>query len=832
MRKKILALLIVITVIGTFIPIYIFAAPDDNITMEAEVGFDGHFKLTRWIPVSVYIENRGEDIKGDIEIVANQDSSTAMLFTAPAVIPKDSKKRIDLYVRMNTLQKRMDIDLTSQGKVLKTIEMDGLIPMSTANFMLGVLTDDQSGLNYWWEKQTGDRLFTNYEPIALKADDIPSRREVMDNFSMLIIDDFDTSQLSKVQKTSISDWINRGGILLVGTGSNGIKTLKGFSDDILQVEGGNIYTEVKPKILEDLAETEILTEVPIELMELNFDGSWKVVAEKDSNPYVLMKKQGQGYIFISSFDLGKQPITGWTGSKALWEGIFEKHIEHEAFMMLKDPQYGEEVLWEQRNYGIYEALANISEMDPPSAERLIGILFIYLAIVGPVNYFILKKLDRRELAWFTIPVFVILFSLGIYRLGSMAKGSEVVANVISTVELSEDNPSKKVNTYTGVFIPKRGDYDFSIEGDRLLVPTIDRDYYDHRPDSGGIKNVTAQIVQGANPSAKVFDINMWTMETFSTETYLDDLGSIDGDLVYRDGKIVGSIENNTSSPLEDVVVMTNIGYYKVGNLAGGAKKDIEFGVIEFSNVDPYPDSIKYRIMDDLYPGTDEGVHFTRRRLIQELVPIPSRSVNASGEKEKGDINLEAIVFGFNDQKLGDDIYVNGKSPKKSYYTNLVMDKMDIRTNEDGRVVIFPGMVTAKIDAEKSEHLDRHEAMGDMYEIYLYGPKKVAFYFEMGDFNNIDDIESLNIYLKTGEGKWHGGVPVVISIYDSQMEDFVDTGEGLKIDRDKGTIDMDPSLIERYTDDSGRLYIKVGLEEDVDRDIAIFTPTIGIEGRKR
>ena len=51
--------------------------------------------------------------------------------------------------------------------------------------MLGVLTDDKTGLNYWWEKQSGDRLFSNYEAIALEVKTYQVKKTVMDNFTIL-----------------------------------------------------------------------------------------------------------------------------------------------------------------------------------------------------------------------------------------------------------------------------------------------------------------------------------------------------------------------------------------------------------------------------------------------------------------------------------------------------------------------------------------------------------------------------------------------------------------------------------------------------------------------
>lgn len=847
--KKICFILLVTLLVTGVIPFsHVLAAPDD-ITMEAEVGFDGNFKLTNWIPVRVYIENRGEDIKGNIEIIGNQDESTAMLFTAPAVIPKGSKKRIDLYVRISTLQKNMTIDLTSKGKVLKTIEVGNLIPMPVTNFMLGVLSDDRSGLNYWWEKQSGDRLFTRYEAIALDGEDIPTKKEVMDNFAMVVMDDFDMGELSSDQRDVILEWVNGGGILVIGTGSSGVKTLKGAMPAIGSIEGEDTIKVVKPKVLEDLAETEIVTDVPFEIMNLKYDNSWSVVAGDEFSPYIIMKRLGSGYIFISSFALGKQPMTGWTGSKSLWESVFSKSLDGDDLIRLRDPQVAIDM---QRGvgYGIFEVLSNIEEMAPPSASKLIIILIIYLLVVGPLNYIILKKMDRRELAWFTIPILVVFFSIGIYGIGNMAKGTEIVSNAISVARLWNDNENRSVNTYSGIFIPKQGDYIFSSDGGGFLLPNIESDfYYSDRPDRGQEREIVAEIVQGGEPSVKIFNAKMWTMETFSTETRIDNMGSIDGSLAYKDGKIIGTVENNTSLPLEDVVVLSSLGYCKVGNLAAGAKKNIEFEIMDYGSHDPYVASLKYVMLDDVYPmdnrnenvSSSDRLKFTRRRLLEDNFILPeehTKTTSASGKSEASEdgdnrdgVNIEAFVFGFNNQRLVDDIEVQGKAPQKSYYTNLIMDKLHIDTEVDGKVVILPGIVKADIDEEKSRQVDRYEIYDDLSPVFLYGSKEVYFYFDMGKFNYID-MDNLTVYIKSDEGKGLNSALLAVGLYDKDGEDYIDEGEGFKIDMDTGVIEVDPAYLEKYVDDDNRLYIRVGTKGDGDRDTGVFRPTIGVEGRRR
>ena len=45
------------------------------------------------------------------------------------------------------------------------------------------------------------------------------------------------------------------------------------------------------------------------------------------------------------------------------------------------------------------ALANLPSLAVPSAELLLAIIVGYILLIGPLSYLVLRRLDRRELAW-------------------------------------------------------------------------------------------------------------------------------------------------------------------------------------------------------------------------------------------------------------------------------------------------------------------------------------------------------------------------------------------------------------------------------------------------
>ena len=79
----------------------------------------------------------------------------------------------------------------------------------------------------------------------------------------------------------------------------------------------------------------------------------------------------------------------------------------------------------QWTYQLHNAMTNLPALELPSIKVLLGIIAGYILLVGPVNYVMLRWLRRPGLTWFTVPMLVLLFSIGVYLLAVRIKGSDV-----------------------------------------------------------------------------------------------------------------------------------------------------------------------------------------------------------------------------------------------------------------------------------------------------------------------------------------------------------------------------------------------------------------------
>src|SRR5205085_10152639 len=75
-----------------------------------------------------------------------------------------------------------------------------------------------------------------------------------------------------------------------------------------------------------------------------------------------------------------------------------------------------------RSASLTPVLGNLPGLDLPSLQLTAVLVLLYVVIVGPVNYFALRALHRRALAWITIPVIAIVAAGGAYGAGVLTKG--------------------------------------------------------------------------------------------------------------------------------------------------------------------------------------------------------------------------------------------------------------------------------------------------------------------------------------------------------------------------------------------------------------------------
>ena len=175
-----------------------------------------------------------------------------------------------------------------------------------------------------------------------------------------------------------------------------------------------------------------------------------------------------------------------------------------------------------------------------------ALLALYIALIGPVNYLVLRRIDRREWAWVTMPVLVLVFGVGTYAMGMGLKGTDMIVNQLAIVRAAAGTDRGIGQAYVGIFSPNRQTYDVTVGDDALLANPI---YLSqggngwHAPGRGRRRVVAAAGLRGRlRGPARV------------PRRGARAAPRVDADLTYRDGVLEGTLTNRSDETLESVAV--------------------------------------------------------------------------------------------------------------------------------------------------------------------------------------------------------------------------------------------------------------------------------------
>lgn len=591
--KNRLLLYIFLTIIPLFLNSNLVSAQSQltDIEMSSVPAYSGNFKFGEWLPIWVTISNNGPDIEGVLEVEISQSGGN-VTFARAVSLPAGSRKQITLSVLPNNFSRELEINLLSnQERILSNIVT--VNPNQNDSILIGVSSHDRGGLSLIGNIDTGDS-FRKVVLFDLKTQEIPGRAREMDSLDAIILNDTDTSQLIPEQKNVLEDWISNGGHLIIGGGPGLEKTILGLPDSIKNFTVGQITSIEQISNLEHFADDQsILIEGPFTISTIDSQAGSSLV---NTGEIELLRQwgYGKGKISLSALDLSAAPFNAWSGTTAFWEKLLSSEINFPMWMP-RDMS-----LRQMRANSMSYPLSNLPALDIPSIKALGILLILYILVIGPLNFLVLKWKSKLQLAWVTIPVLTVLFTGGAFGLAYTLRGNDVMINKLSIINLQQDGFAD-IDSYIGIFSPSQTEYEIQIDGDHLLSPSMGG-YYD--PWSSANFNSTGQTTfyQG-NPSKVVgLNINQWSMQSFNVEAIRTKVGSIQSSLSIGRNEITGTLISKVPFVVEDAVLVAGQDTHVLGDIIPNQEIKVEFPISDQPlNIFGIP--LTNQILEAVYPGS-------------------------------------------------------------------------------------------------------------------------------------------------------------------------------------------------------------------------------------
>jgi hypothetical protein len=525
----------------------------------AHVGYANVIKVGEWMPVSIAVTNSGPEVDGSLEVQAVFGAKPGTPWPAsygrPLVIGTGATKYFRTYLVEEIAGQTVTVRIVRNGRILASQDASGT---QSANTLIGVLSDDSAALDGFAAIHPGGLAAT---VVHLGLADLADSPIALRAFDLLAVDDIATDGLTASQRTAIADFVQNGGSLLIGTGASWRRTLAGLPPDLLPMQVSGLTTLDSSPALGGLSGVQVATG--------SLTGGVPWLSERDQ-PLLAERTVGSGSVTLATFDWKQDPISGWSGTQPLLRQILVRSIYRSPSQQssvfiggpISGPFGGQGNSVYQRSNALSQVLGNLPGLDLPSLALTGVVVLVYVLLVGPINFFVLRALHRRALAWITLPLIAVLVAGGAYTGAILTKGQSVQTNQVSILHVEPGTDRAYQETYIGVLTPTRGDYQVSL-GQQLLVGPISS--YSGFGGSGrtdiGINDESSTVTL---PGMIAF-----TPRGFATEG-MTAAPRLSAHLQEVNGQLVGLVENQSSTTFTDAVLVSGDAYQKIGALPPGA----------------------------------------------------------------------------------------------------------------------------------------------------------------------------------------------------------------------------------------------------------------------
>jgi hypothetical protein len=184
------------------------------------------------------------------------------------------------------------------------------------------------------------------------------------------------------------------------------------------------------------------------------------------SPLLLEGSCGLGRVLLLACDVDTKPFSDWPGQQAFWTRL-HKEISPKAPLPQTNPQLGGMPVGyaDELSINLKSGLETFQEIPVISFGWVALFILLYIVVVGPLDYFILKKLFKKlELTWITFPAVVIVMSLGAYFLAYFVKGDDLRINKIDLIEYDLHGSGQVYGTtWFTIFSPRMQTYTLTVE---------------------------------------------------------------------------------------------------------------------------------------------------------------------------------------------------------------------------------------------------------------------------------------------------------------------------------------------------------------------------------
>jgi len=526
------------------------------------------------VPIEVNLSNTGQDARGVVQV---QTGNFSMSY--PVELPQGTRKRIITYPDCGEyMSEPLTFDLiTNHGKLHQLLPPN--YTGGTSQVVVGEVAENGGDLAFL---RTISQKQNDYEHIVpqdayVKPAEAPNRPVGYQRFQMMVLGD-GAERLSDDSVSALKTWALGGGtIVFVGGASSPVINDTRWAD-LLPIRNA------RPQNLNGSVSLEKLygsSPPPFTAMV----GEPVTGAYARAKNLIVEKQIGLGRALYLAFNPFENPLNNWNGRSKLFMELTSPGIAAGPISVLSSvagydssESYGR--YGYPGRYGSYPPSgypygAQVDANNPftaklPETSKVLLILFLYFLAVVPINFIVLRKLKRGELAWATAPLLSLAFAGVFFEAAQGLYSAQLSTSSQGVLVLQKGETNGLIVGYTQLFFPRGGTYDLKLKGVDSLSGGSNFSPYSYRSQHSIYEDLNAADTGEIQSSISVPNL------AFREIRYRERMQSQDWFDVQRLPNGHFEVRNKSPFKVADARLAGGGGWVGVGDLAAGATKEVAF----------------------------------------------------------------------------------------------------------------------------------------------------------------------------------------------------------------------------------------------------------------
>lgn len=444
-----------------------------------QIGFDGLYKVGRWVPVTVEVTTKTPRELQLAVISLSPDGNPTEAPSNVFSLTEPGKHQLSSLFQCGLLDCPLKIRVMD-AKTKAILQEVSYSPKSTSNRFRAVGL--QHGVELWsvigktsgfepipseldGELKLNQNQFTTLLPTAA---DLPATAAGLDSLDSLIL--ASKYALSTAQSKTIRAWVANGGHLVVCVGGN-VKEYQGSelakwipvtvegTSRVRELSSLELYASVRSRI------RGVATAAKINIR----DG--EVLATSLDGPLLVRVPYGLGVVTFLGLDLNTSPIVNWEGLKDLCDKLATRVVQSASGSRKKD-ELGKRISQtgiSELETQMFHSQQGFPEVERPSHWWVMGLVLFYLILIGPLDYLLVHRvLKKPHITWITFPSLVILAAAwGVYS-ALESNGSKLETTQLNLVDYDASIGQFRGRFYLNLYSPEMRRHEVSVSA---TVPT-------------------------------------------------------------------------------------------------------------------------------------------------------------------------------------------------------------------------------------------------------------------------------------------------------------------------------------------------------------------------